>query len=86
MDRAPHAGETRPGLDGWRAAVERAARTTTIDESQRSTARPSGIATWGRRLSHVLTVTITVDMYGHMAPTVVASGMLRGLDGYGISI
>jgi integrase len=31
-------------------------------------------------------ITITVDMYGHMAPTVVAAEMLRGMDGYGLSI
>ena len=29
-------------------------------------------------------ITITVDMYGHMAPTVVADEMRRGMDGYGV--
>lgn len=29
-------------------------------------------------------ITITVDMYGHLAPTIVASEMTRGMDGYGV--
>jgi hypothetical protein len=29
-------------------------------------------------------ITITVDMYGHMAPTVLAAEMRRGMDGHGV--
>ena len=28
-------------------------------------------------------ITVTVDMYGHMAPTVVADAVARGMAGYG---